>query len=54
MRLLAAEPPGAENPPTLPPAARTLRQGMNQGHRIPGHGFADIARGFRPGAELPC
>ena len=28
MRILAAEPPGAENPPTLPPAARTLWQGM--------------------------
>ena len=28
MRFLAAEPPGAEKPPILPPAARTLWQGM--------------------------
>src|SRR5215471_20885121 len=28
MRILAAEPPGAEKPPTLPPAARTLWQGI--------------------------
>jgi hypothetical protein len=28
MRILAAEPPGAEKPPTLPPAAKTLWQGM--------------------------
>ena len=28
MRFLAADPPGAEKPPTLPPAARTLWQGM--------------------------
>src|ERR1700757_2605731 len=28
IRLLAADPPGAEKPPTLPPAARILWQGM--------------------------
>src|SRR5215469_4368387 len=28
MRILAAEPPGAEKPPTLPPAASTLWQGI--------------------------
>ena len=50
MRLLAAEPPGAEDPAgRQDPVA-----GDDQGHRIPGHGFADIARGFRPGAELLC
>jgi hypothetical protein len=28
MCIFAAEPPGAEKPPILPPAARTLWQGM--------------------------
>ena len=38
MRLLAAGPPGAENPPTFPPVARTLWQGM-----ISATGFFAIA-----------
>src|SRR6516164_10214981 len=38
MRILAAEPPGAEKPPTLPPAASTLWQGM-----ISATGFFAIA-----------
>src|SRR6516164_9401741 len=52
MRILAAEPPGAEKPPTLPPAASTLWAGDDQRHRILRHGLADIARGFRSGAEF--
>ena len=54
MRFWAAEPPGAENPPTLPPAARTLWQGMIRATGFLAMGFAHIARGFRPGAELLC
>jgi len=38
MRILAAEPPGAEKPPILPPAANTLWQGM-----ISATGFLAIA-----------
>src|SRR5215468_82516 len=52
MRILAAEPPGAEKPPTLPPAARTLWQGIISATGFLRHGLAHIARGFRSGAEL--
>ena len=54
MRILAAEPPGAEKPPTLPPAAKTLWHGMISGHRILGHGLTDVAGGLRAGADLLC
>jgi hypothetical protein len=51
MRILAAEPPGVEKPPILPPAAKTLA-GDDQRHRILRHGLANIARGFRSGPEF--
>jgi hypothetical protein len=38
MRIFAADPPGAENPPTLPPAANTRWHGM-----INGTGFLAMA-----------
>src|SRR5438876_8261962 len=52
MRILVVEPPGAEKPPILPPARQDPVAGDDQGHRIPGHSLADVARGFWPGAEF--
>ena len=51
MRILVAVPPGAEKPPTLPPAAKSLA-GDDQRHRIVRHGLTDIARSFRSGTEF--
>src|SRR6516164_909313 len=51
MRILVAVPPGAEKPPTLPPAAKSLA-GDDQRHRIVRDGMIDIARSFRPGTEF--
>src|SRR5215472_15254664 len=52
MRILAAEPPGAEKPPTLPPCRQDSVAGDHQRHGVLRHGLAHIARGFRSGAEL--
>jgi hypothetical protein len=51
MRILVAVPPGAEKPPTLPPAAKSLA-GDDQRHRIVRDGMIDIARSFRSGTEF--
>jgi hypothetical protein len=47
MRILAAEPPGAEKPPTLPPAAKTLWQGMIGGFNVAAASICDHDRGPR-------
>src|SRR6516162_7927272 len=49
MRILAAEPPGAENPPTFPPAARTLWQGMISATGFFAMAWPTLVKGPSPG-----
>jgi hypothetical protein len=50
--ILEAAPPGAEKPPTLPPAAKHAMAGDDEGNGIVRHGLAHATCDFRTGPDF--